>query len=304
MDRKHNVQVSVLRDDFPALLRAAEQVAVSAQKAVLNQYRFYSAVLLGVALFGAFPSPPTWLSVILAVLLVISLIFSIYMFKSQSKEIWYRARALAESIKTSSWRYMTKTEPYSASVGDGESTKRFCSVLQQLLHEHPSLAANLGGQVISGDQVTAKMRFVRSLDLNDRVKVYLRERVDDQKNWYGRKAAENRRGAFRWFLAIWLLHVMAIISVGLEWGVIGWKVWPTDFLIVGSVAALAWVELKRFREQAEAYGLTEIEIGLLRSSFDHPTSEPDVSRLVDDAENAFSREHTQWLARRNIFRRV
>ena len=48
-----------------------------------------------------------------------------------------------------------------------------------------------------------------------------------------------------------------------------------------------------------SYNLTAHEIGIIRANSDSVETEKDLSNFVNEAELAFSREHTQWVARRD-----
>jgi hypothetical protein len=77
-----------------------------------------------------------------------------------------------------------------------------------------------------------------------------------------------------------------------------WTDLPIDVCIVCAGAALTWMQLKRFQELSTAYSLTAHEISLLRGYSQDVSTDAKFSAFVNDAESAFSREHTQWQARR------
>ncbi|EBT7445580.1 SLATT domain-containing protein, partial [Salmonella enterica] len=54
----------------------------------------------------------------------------------------------------------------------------------------------------------------------------------------------------------------------------------------------------KYNELAVSYFLTAHEIGDIKEQFNYISSENDFLEFVNNAEKAFSREHTQWLARR------
>jgi len=60
---------------------------------------------------------------------------------------------------------------------------------------------------------------------------------------------------------------------------------------------IGWTQIKRFTELASAYTLTAHEIGIVVTSLDEATDERSFSNVVNESELAFSREHTQWVAR-------
>ena len=53
------------------------------------------------------------------------------------------------------------------------------------------------------------------------------------------------------------------------------------------------------QELAASYALAAHEIGLIRQQSLLPSTDDEFSLFVGDAENAFSREHTQWIARKD-----
>ena len=62
---------------------------------------------------------------------------------------------------------------------------------------------------------------------------------------------------------------------------------------------LSWIQAKRFQELAASYALAAHEISIIRQQSSGPMDDRAFSRFVGDAENAFSREHTQWVARQD-----
>lgn len=86
--------------------------------------------------------------------------------------------------------------------------------------------------------------------------------------------------------------IARIIDPSLKW-------LPTEALAVAASSALGWMQIKRFNELATAYSLTSHEIGIIKSKFKSVNSAEELSKFVEDAESAFSREHTQWAARRD-----
>ncbi|WP_126172562.1 SLATT domain-containing protein [Altericroceibacterium xinjiangense] len=72
---------------------------------------------------------------------------------------------------------------------------------------------------------------------------------------------------------------------------------PTSMFIAGAASIIGWMQIKKFNELSASYILTAHEIGLLHSDFRQIRTEDDFGDFVNDAEQAFSREHTQWVAR-------
>jgi len=81
--------------------------------------------------------------------------------------------------------------------------------------------------------------------------------------------------------------------------------WPdSDFKLTGlftclASALIAWVQLKQHKELAQSYSIAEVELGFIQEQGQHITTDREFSDFVGDAENAISREHTLWIARRD-----
>jgi hypothetical protein len=59
------------------------------------------------------------------------------------------------------------------------------------------------------------------------------------------------------------------------------------------------MQVKKFNELAAAYTVTAHETGLIKPKLEAVDSESDFSDFINDAELAFSREHTLWIARQS-----
>ena len=66
-----------------------------------------------------------------------------------------------------------------------------------------------------------------------------------------------------------------------------------------SKSIIGWIQIKIFNEIASSYVLAAHEIGIIKTSINQVSTETNFSEFVNEAERAFSREHTQWTARRN-----
>lgn len=77
------------------------------------------------------------------------------------------------------------------------------------------------------------------------------------------------------------------------------SIWPSEPLLVVASAVLGWIQIKKFNELASAYSLTAHEIGIIQTRAAAVVQEADFSEFVNEAERAFSREHTQWVARQD-----
>ena len=270
-------------------------MAIKAQK---NYLMIILLTLLSVILAAAL-SLVSGYSVVAAIgaalFFFLGLLFSVILASKRYDKTWYNARATAESVKTLTWRWMMKTEPFDQ-ADDRLSHQKFVADLHELLIQNKSIC----NPIDDNEQVTSGMSQIRSLALADRINIYKQVRIEDQSKWYLKKARYNANMADRWFWAIIGIQVLALIAALVRIGKLDWNLLPTGVLATIATAALSWMQSKRFQELSSSYSLTAQEIGFIKSSVALVKTERDFSGFVGDAENAFSREHTQWQARRDM----
>jgi len=288
--------------DLPALFRAADSASKTGQRSFLALVGVDLALLvLGAALSllgsGTLGSASSN-AVIGAVLLFIGLLVTGGLWLSDFERVWYGARAVAESVKTLSWRYVMGAEPYSHSGKLDEVDKRFLADLDEILKERKHLSWTFGGELANEPQITEDMRIVRALGLGDKKTAYVTDRLGEQQAWYALKSKSHVLWERIWFGAFFLAQLGAFLS-----SICAIKS-PDKPNYAGVLAALssaflAWIQANKFHELAQAYGLTAHELGLVREKAIHIKSNQDLAVFVSDAENAISREHTMWVARRD-----
>lgn len=290
--------------DLPAVFRAADTASVVAQKMYLRLILSDLALVLVSALTTSYAVSSTqWravLAVVGAVCFVCGLVLTGFIIRTGYDRRWFQARAVAESAKTMAWRYMACAEPYVTDLSDAAADELLCGELESVLHEHRAIAGALGGQAATGEQITEAMRGVRRSGVDVRKTVYLRDRLDHQRCWYSDKAEFNERRSDAWLYGIAVSQALGAAAA------IALVRWP-DLLFNGAgvLAALAagfmaWLQLKQHQELSSSYGMAAHELGLIGARFHHVGSDEDLSVLVLDAENAISREHTMWVARRDV----
>lgn len=298
-------------DDFPALFRAADRAARVAQRRYLWLRRADLASLVAAALLGAtghqiaqrlgLDDARAVLTVSSAIFMSFALFLTGVMRQVRYERTWYDARAIAESVKTRAWRYMTRSEPYGddfASAAD----RTFIDDLSAILAERKGSSVVLAGDWGAEEQITDRMRAVRGLDAQARKAFYLSQRVDDQRKWYSGKAVANGKSEDRWLLATMVSQVLAIIWVilavrdfGLPRDITG----LTGVFPALAAVSVAWTQLKQHQVLAQSYGLAAQELALIKEQARYIGAEDELASYVADAENAISREHTLWVARRN-----
>lgn len=281
---------------LPALYQVSDSLALKAQKfffLILKSHLFF--LVIGAAL-SFIPVEHRYWALLQFAILVLALMCSIALAFYRPEQKWFRARATAESVKTISWRYACRAEPFNAS--DLEASRTFGEKLQDILQQNHSLSDRLLKKP-ELRHITPEMRKIRGASLDDRKIYYDDKRICDQLDWYQKKARHNKRKA-RYFISVLIsANLMAVLFAWLRYSY-GGTLWPIDISLTIAASLLTWWQAKRFSELAATYSLAAIEIGIIRESALLPHDEASFSDFVLDSEAAFSREHTQWVARRSL----
>jgi len=283
--------------DFPALYRSANDLSLKSQRYFFRALRVHLVTLV-IAAMLSIVSVPHW-SVAVAQLLVLlsALGCSIYLFAMRPDRFWYAGRAVAESIKTITWRYVCRAEPFQ---GDDASARNdFQQTLRQIIEQNREVCQSLT-EHLDGQQFTQVMEQMRARSLEARRATYADFRIKDQLTWYAKKAAFNRRMSQYFFGALIGVNAIAVMCAALRIVYADKQYWPTDVFVAMAASILSWTQAKRFSELAASYALAAHEISLINEQSLLPNTPEKFSLFVGDAENAFSREHTQWVARKDV----
>lgn len=292
----------IANGDLPGLFRAADRASIEAQKVYSWLVRGDLSLIVVAAVCTSWAVRSQDLRMILAMAgagaFLAALVLTGFVHLTNYDKEWFAARAVAESVKKIAWMYMTGSAPFFKSLPDNEADVLFCRELESILREHSQIAGTLGRMGGSAQEITEWMREARSGDLDTRRQVYIRDRIQDQRQWYGDRASDNLKASKGWLTgiaAIQLLGALAAVALALRPG-FGFNV----AAVLASVAAafLAWLQLKRHRELANEYGLAARVLSIVETKARHINSEPDMSAFVEDTEAAISREHTMWLVTR------
>lgn len=283
-------------DDFPALYRSANQLSLSSQKRFFKALRAHLITLVVAAVLAVANFPYRSLAALQLCALLMALFCSIYLFSIRPDRIWYAGRAVAESIKTVTWRYVCRAEPFQ---GDDEHARdSFRQKLKEIVQQNRDVCRDLT-DYLDGNQITQKMNEMRSRSLGTRRAAYAAGRIGDQLTWYVQKTALNRRMSKTFFWALIIVNAAAVVCAIFRVVYPSLPYWPTDVFVAAAASMLSWMQAKRFSELAASYALASHEINLIKEQSMLPTTDDAFSLFVADAENAFSREHTQWVARKD-----
>jgi len=284
---------------YPALFRSADDASNKKQKTYLRLIGAEYAILMLASLLSdsAFKGPTFYL--LYAFVFVVAIIFLLVRNFWKLQQDWYRCRALAESVKTLTWRYIMRAAPFSDGASPQGARAEFRNQLYRTFDENRAAADKIDPNWSADDQITAEMDHIRAFSLDERKKYYTTHRLNDQRTWYMHKAAENNESARNWVIAAVAAYVLAFALVLARIKFPDWGFWGIGPIIVFASSTLGWMQVKKFNELAAAYTVTAHEIGLIKPKLDAVSSENDFSDFINDAELAFSREHTLWIARQS-----
>ena len=294
------MDLKITDKDLPGLYQSANSASIKEQKIYFIGIFVYILSLV-IAAFFAYLSdnnPTATLKIISALLFLFSLGIMIWLKVEKPDDIWYNGRAVAESVKTRAWRWMLRAEPYE-DVEDIEiMRKKFVKDLKTILEQNKSLIGKLGISSAVHDPITQQMINVRKLTIIERLELYKKQRITDQALWYAKKAKFNKKKSMQWFVVTIILHLIAIICLLYNIKEPNAKL-PIETIAVAASGVLTWLQAKKHNELSSSYSLTAHEIMLIKSETTRIETELKLSEYVMNCENAFSREHTQWVARKN-----
>ena len=283
--------------DFPALYRSADKLSLDSQKHFFRILKIHLVVLFTAAVLSAINITDKWVYVFQLLALIAALGCSVYLWGVRPDRYWYAGRAVAESVKTITWRYVSRAEPFQTE--DTIAKNDFKQSLKMIFEQNHDVCSKLIDYA-NQEQFTVVMQEMRSSSLDNRKNNYCEKRIRDQRDWYAKKAAFNKKKANSFFWGLIIANFIGVVLAILKVTEINPIYLPVDVIITLAASLLSWMQAKRFTELSASYALTAHEIGFINEQLERINTEDEFSKFVGDAENAFSREHTQWAARRDV----
>ncbi|MGW4893731.1 DUF4231 domain-containing protein [Kitasatospora sp. NPDC004240] len=289
---------------LPELFRTADRASLDGQRRTLRWYRGLIAMLVLAAVVGSLPGPEkrgdadiTPLFSVIAFLVAGYFWWRLRTANPQGR--WYEARAVAESVKTLAWKYAVRARPFHGEAESAEVDRGYLAQLEDVLRAFDDPAIVPPDTVA---EITPEMRRVRAGNLSSRRTLYLRTRVEGQRTWYRARADAYESQATSWGLGVAALIILGgAAAVAQATGTLPVHVFGASS--AAAAAIIAWTQLKQLRPLASAYQLAARvleNVGNQLSDLDlkAPDAEASWARLAAEAEDAVSREHTTWRAKR------
>jgi len=284
-------EISEISDeDMPSLFRIADQASQDAQWWYLLLVRANLTVLVVASVLASIQLSPNqiltmrWLEGGSAFLFALGATLTFVLQNRPFREKWYDGRSIAESVKTISWRYMMKADPYGEEEELADVDTQFAEDLRGILREGNTPPAVTNASASMGDQITATMREVRNLPTGERWRTYKRQRIDDQRRWYSKKASKNRGQKTSIFISVVVAQIVALIFAitTIVKPTISFD--PTGIIATLATALLAWLQVKRYEELSKSYSVAAQDLGMVADEANEVNTEKQLTDFVADAE--------------------
>jgi hypothetical protein len=282
--------------DFPALSKSAGLLSSNSQRDYFWSLRAEYITLIVCAAMSIRQADFSFYYYLYTVLFCSALGLFLWRFVTKPEQAWYQGRALAESVKTSCWRFCMKSPPFD-DVAGASAIADFQNHLKNILAANQYAGTRLPSNFAAENQVTSRMLAIRAMPLAKRMALYETARIQDQRKWYAAKGGTNKRWVKCWVAVCVAAYILAIIFSLMRAADPNITWLPTEVFIAVASSVVGWIQIKKFNELSASYILTAHEIGLIHTSFQSVKQEKEFSDFVNEAEQAFSREHTQWVAR-------
>lgn len=288
--------------DFPSYYQAADRLSIRSQKSYLNIIRIDLFAMIIAALLAIYSfqnvTYKLWIYSFTGLFLLTGLILTVVLKSKKYEDYWYKGRALAESCKTLTWRFITCAEYFEHSLCMDEAKSRFVNRIKEIVNEFQDLSKVMDTEILNQEIITSKMLELRCLPMKERKDYYINNRIVDQQSWYSQKAKWNKQRYNLWFWVIIGSQFLALLSIFILINYPASNFNAVGFLTTIASSAISWLQIKKYQEQKQAYTTAVEELNFIKELSYRVATEEQLSGFVLDSENAISREHTLWLAQR------
>ena len=219
--------------------------------------------------------------------------------KRQFGRKWFEFRAVAESIKSLAWQYAMACGDFYEENGANKLFLQQIKQIKEIYQINPD--PKIAGGILN--DIQPSMKEVRKKRWQEKRETYIKERIDDQITWYTDKAKVNEEHSKKYDKFVLYLQIIGImICIFLVYTHINGA--PALALAVTLIASIiGWSRSKQYAELVEPYQNTARELNEIRQEIELAKVKTDFQNFVIDAEQAISREHTMWLAKRGLYNR-
>ncbi len=277
------------------------EAALKTQRNHFRVLKLQIVFLLVVAGFSSISLPASFnpaRAIVIAILLVLILLVNAVAQIRKYDRRWFACRAVAESVKVQTWRFMMKADPYSGDSDYQTLKNKFVDDVLQSLNSQPEAKLEIGSRLVERTQITPLMEEVRKKSVEERKRFYVDERIRDQKTWYSKKASQNSKSESRWFFFSFTMQALSAMVAFVLVFYSEVPVNPVGLITTAAAAGISWTNARSHRELSQSYGLVAQELAGLEDNASEVSTEEALEKLVIEVERTISREHTLWKARR------
>jgi hypothetical protein len=283
---------------MPALFQAASAASARGQRSYLRKTAARLLLILAAAVISLLTiyirnGHIDWAGVAALAAFVAAALLDISLLLTNPRKDWYDGRAIAESIKTLTWRFVVGGMPFPSSMPTEIAERQFVSEVDRLLTSVPSTRILPS----AAPTITKTMRTLRETSLDERRGSYIAERIIEQQRWYASRAKRCQASADRWRIVLLLFEASGATAALLK--ALGILHIPIEGVVAAAAgAAASWLELREYDRLARGYSYAAIELSGIQNHLQISNDESSWSEAVAEAEQAISREHMAWRARR------
>ena len=121
---------------FPLLFKIADDKSKKSQDIFIYTNTFILFLLIFSSISSIFTSEipaPNWITILCTTCLIISTFLNIYILFFRPEKSWYEGRAIAESVKTLTWKFITGTKPFKLMLDDKKVESLFNENLKKII---------------------------------------------------------------------------------------------------------------------------------------------------------------------------
>ena len=164
-------------------------------------------------------------------------------------------------LKLSLGGLLLELEPFNRS--DEVDRHQFIQTLKSIVEQNRDVFLRLSSY-LEGAQITDSMIAIRQLPMEKRKAHYVESRISEQRRWYAKKSAYNKRMATKFFIALIVTNAVTVCFAIVRVRFPSASYWPTDVLVALALGLLSWMQTKRYSQLAGSYALAAHEIGFIK----------------------------------------
>jgi len=286
---------------LPAIYHVADRAATTTRRRYMRLVAANLGLVLAATVVASLSAPSDDVrrvqALITAGVFGLSLTLSLAMATSKYDRVWVKSRALAESIKSTAWRFAMSAAPFDA-MPTKEAEQKLLAQLEKLVREAPTVA----GLSAADDraEITNAMVALRHAPVDVRRDRYATDRIADQRDWFAARAVSAARAGRAWgALLIGAQTAGFVAALVMVWSP-GARFNARAVFAAFAAASLGWLRATQHREVAATYTAMSQTLKLSGESARRADTEDALTAIVVETETALEQENGAWMQRRSV----